>query len=207
MKCAIAVSCVFAVCMSSMGMAGQNLGTAQGQSFGVAQLEGILPSVAQVSQQPGGVVIQLPPLTTGCPVSLRAQHLADGGLVRTRSGVSQESAQTEGPGQRLHVTVTNPNSREIRGATITVHGYSNKPRVTQALSSGQEASDASWTTTLSFAGAQGKTESADVRVPGMTAVETIELKTVAYADGSVWRFTGCESCRVTPDPLMLVSGK
>jgi len=210
MKYAIAVSCV-ALCMGSMGMAGQSLAGAQTQSSGSAQMEGI-PSGAQISQQPGGTVILLPPLTMGCPVSLRAQHLADGGLVRTRSGQAQRSAQSEGPGQWLHLTVTSPDSRVIRAATITVHGYSNKARITQAQVTQesprrQEASDALWTTTLSFAEAEGKTESADVRVPGMTAVQTIELKTVTYADGSVWKFSGSQSCRVAPDPLMLVSGK
>jgi hypothetical protein len=206
MKIATAVSCL-TLCLGPLAIAGQSPGTAQGQSFGVAQMTGIQHSGTQVSQQPGGIVIQLTPLTIGCPVSLRAQHLADGSLVRTRSGTAQTSAQPEGLEQWLHLTVTNPGSRAIRAATITVHGYSNKARVTQTLSGSQEGSDASWTTTLSFAGAEGRTESADVRVPGMTAVQTIELKTVTYADGSLWRLSGSQSCRVAPDPLMLVSGK
>jgi len=32
-------------------------------------------------------VIQLTPMSMGCPVSLRAQHLADGGIVKTGTAI------------------------------------------------------------------------------------------------------------------------
>jgi hypothetical protein len=40
----------------------------------------------------------------------------------------------------------------------------------------------------------------------MTAVLSIDLNSVTYADGSTGSFTGHDACRVVPDKLMLIAG-
>ena len=42
-------------------------------------------------------------------------------------------------------------------------------------------------------------------VPAVSAVLKIDLVSVTYADGSSRIFFSRENCRVTPDPLMLIS--
>jgi len=46
---------------------------------------------------------------------------------------------------------------------------------------------------------------ADLWLPGFTSVTSIELMEVTYADGSAWKISGSNVCRVQPNPLMLIT--
>jgi hypothetical protein len=159
------------------------------------------PKVFQLTPPGSGpnqlTIVRLPP---GCPVSLHAQHLADGMMVRTGS------THPQGLGQWLHLALAGYRSSQAVKATVTVHGFSGKARITEAAG-GDGSSDAKRTMTMPLSAESGQSVAGDLWVPGMTAVQTIDLDSVAYADGSVWNFTGQESCRVVPDPLMLIAGR
>jgi hypothetical protein len=198
-----------AILLGSVSLAAQYRVPAQSslaqQSFGV---------IAQAVQGSGPgsgpssvVVLTAPAQTSGCPVSRRAKHLADGSMVRASRGT-----HPQGVGQWLHLTAANPQVKQLAGAAkqvsralITVRGFADVPRMTEAAAGGETRADAQRTMTISFSGAAGQANAADVWVPGMTAVTSIDLKRVTYADGSVWSFAGSGSCRITPDPLMLVA--
>lgn len=168
----------------------------------IAILAGTFPLGAQSAapaQSTTTLQFTLPPAANTCPVSLRAQHLSDGNLFKVGDG------HPKGVGQWLHLTLVNPPSREIARATITVHGFSNKARVTQTSPHKANGADAVQTLTVRFSAGPDKTASGDVWVPGMTAVVRIDLDAVTYTDGLVRRFTASESCRVTPDPFMLIA--
>lgn len=140
----------------------------------------------------------------GCPVSLRAQHLADGTMVQVGHG------HPAGMGQWLHLTLANRGSSEIVSATVTIHGMSGKARITQAtLGSGGNngPADAEHTVTVQFSAASPGLATGNAWAPGMTAVQRIDLDSVVYADGTVSNFAGQQACRVTPDPLMLIAGR
>jgi hypothetical protein len=187
----------FTLVFGSVALVAQN---AAPMGAGTAGTAGTAPMAPGNAAPAHVTVIQLPPMNMGCPVSLRAQHLADGGIVKTGA------AHPKGLGQWLHLTLANPKSGRIAKASITVHGFSDKARVTQTLSSGNR-SDAASTLTVHFSDATDKAAAADLWAPGMTAVETIDLTSVTYADGSVWKLSGQEDCRVAPDPLMPVAGQ
>lgn len=169
---------LFAFVFSPIAMAAQGTGQA-----------GVVTTVAVLSRMP-----------VGCPVSLRAQHLADGSLLQAGN------SHPRGIGQRLHLTLADHRSSQIVTAKVTIHGMSNKGRITQAAAS-DGSSDAVSTLNVQFSAASPGSVAGDVRVPGMTAVERIDLDSVAYADGSVWSFAGQQACHVTPDPLMLIAGR
>jgi hypothetical protein len=183
---------------SPMALAAQNA-VPRPQGLGVAGTAG----------QPNQLTaLRLAPPAMGCPVSLRAQHLADFGMVRTGN------THREGVGQRLHMALTDNRASKIVRATVTVHGYSNKARLTESAM-GSGGSDAALTVTVPFysappgapSGSPSELAAGDVWVAGMTAVATVDLDSVTYADGSVWKFAGQAACRFTPDPLMLVAGR
>ena len=71
-----------------------------------------------------------------CPIAMRAQHVADGEMVKTGS------AQPRGIGQWLRLTLIAPDSRRIVKATLTIRGLSPKGRAMQALRNGNNSSDA-----------------------------------------------------------------
>jgi hypothetical protein len=188
MKRAVVLS--FVVLLGSIALAAQTAGQNQ-SSYGVSRMEGL--STTSMSST------IIPPVNVGCPVFLRAQHTADGGLLNV------DKRRPERPAQLLHLTLTNPDSRQIVAARVRVHGLSGKGRVTQTMS-GADRPDAASTIEVQLVQRSGKEAYGDLRVPNMTAVLSIDLNSVTYADGSTGSFTGHDACRVVPDKLMLIAG-
>jgi hypothetical protein len=60
------------------------------------------------------------------------------------------------------------------------------------------------TLNIPLAGAENLDFAADLVLPGFTAALTVELESVTLENGEVWSFGG-ETCRVVPDPLMLIN--
>ncbi len=178
----------FALLFSSIALAGQYTVQVQ-KSYGVAGIEGI-----NAANTVGT------PMSVGCPVSLRAQHGVSGNIL------SVDRNRPKGIAQLLHLTLTNPDSRQIVAAKLRVHGLTGKARVTQTLS-GQNDSDAAQNLDVRFSPGPGNAVSADLWVPGMTAVLSIDLNSVTFADGSTRSFSAREACHVAPDPLMLINGR
>jgi hypothetical protein len=159
-----------------------------------------IPLTAQnASPHPAGTIIVLPPVTDGCPVALHARQLAWGGTLAARNG------RSSGIGQWLHLTLTSPDSKPITGATVTVRGLTPKGRVTRTVANKDEPDRAVKTLSLTFSDGAGKTASSDLWIPGMTAAQAIDLNSVTYADGSTWKLPGNATCRIAPDPLMLIA--
>ncbi len=165
----------------------------------------IAPAQSASQQQNQLTTILLPAVSSGCPVSLHAQHGADGNMLNVDKG------RPKGLAQLLRLTLTNPDSRQIVQANVRVHGLSGKGRVAQATSaqknSGQDNSDKVESMVVSFSPGQNKSVSGDLWVPGMTAVLSIDLNSVTFADGSTTSFSGRDLCHVAPDPLMLIAGR
>ena len=135
-----------------------------------------------------------------CPVVMRAEHLSDGSMVRTGN-----AAHPAGIGQRLHLSLISQEKKQITSAILTVHGMTPKGRMTETLTAGSGAYDATQEIYVSFASGPNETAIASIWVQGMSAVEMIDLKSVEYGDGSKWEPADGSSCEVRPDPLMLIT--
>jgi hypothetical protein len=173
-----------------------------GRSYGVAGMESAAPGQS-AGQQPSAntLTMTMVRIDSGCPVSMRAQHLAGGEMVKTGK------ANPQGTGQWLHLTLMASGSRRIAKATLTIRGSSGNGRVMKAAGSGDGSPDARTTVTAQFAAGPEGHDVADLWAPGLTAVESIEVDSVEYADGSRWKLDDQQACRVTPDPLMRVAGR
>jgi hypothetical protein len=131
-----------------------------------------------------------------CPAIFTAQHLSDGTMIRTGRN------HPRGIGQSLHVTL---NIHQGATATLAVHGFSNEGRATKAnLNS---SPDAVRTVTVYLASSQNSQAAGNLWAPELTAVSSIDLVSLSYDDGSNWSAPGGQTCRVTPDPMMLISGR
>lgn len=162
------------------------------QSYGVAGMEPVGPN----GQTTLHVVTQPNP----CPVRMRASHLSDGSVIKT------DAAHPKGLGQRLRLTLTSPDSRSITSATVNVRGWTAKGRMEQA-DKAKDAALAVRTLQVPFTAGAEQTATADVWVPGATAVSSVELLSVAYGDGTTWTPAQGKTCQVKPDPLMLISDR
>ncbi len=169
---------------------------AQGQSgaasFGIAQGLTATPSVNRASS---------------CPVDLRAQHLAYAAPLKA----GEETPK--GLGQKLQLSLGSAAARQIVKATITAHGIRlNSNGHVWRTAPGQGASsdrnqqlEAVQTLTIPFSRGADGIATADVWLPDFSAVEAIDLKSVVYTDGSTWSLADGATCRIAPDPFMLVS--
>jgi hypothetical protein len=191
---------LFAFLVGSVTLAGQSI-LQNKSSYGVARMEGLDTATgAMVSGAPNATYAVNPPAGIGCPVRLRAQHRADGGLVNVDKGKPQGIAQA------LHLMLTNPDSRRMIAARVSVRGLSGRGHVTKGLS-GPDHPDATRTLDVQLSQGPGKEVSGDLRVPGMSAVLSIDLNSVTFADGSTRNFAERGTCRAAPDPFMLIAGR
>ena len=199
----VAVLAICALVLGSASLAAQT--THQVPSSGTAGMEGAgqsspgQTSPGQTSPAESHLTtIWMPAAAYGCPVSLRAHHGSGGNMVKV------DKPRPEGMAQLLHLTLTNPDARQLVAARLRAHGVSGKLRMTQAAQGAADA-DVHQNLRVTFLPSPDRSVTTNVWVPGMAAVLSLDLDEVTYADGSTWKFQGREGCHVTPDPLMLVA--
>jgi hypothetical protein len=100
--------------------------------------------------------------------------------------------------------MTNRLSREIVSAQFVVHGYSSKGRAMNLANSSSEPDLAK--TVDVVLDVKGKSEaSSDLSLSRFTAVTSIDLNSITYADGNTWHTPSPEACSIAPDSVMLVA--
>ena len=147
---------------------------------------------------------QSPPAPSLCPAVLTAQYLSGGSMIRT--GIRAGLTHPKGIGQWLQINLM-PRSDKARatGATLAVHGFSKKGRITQT--DGKGGPDAVRTVSVSLAPAPNGQVAGVFWAPGLTAVSSIDLISLAYSDGGSWNAAKGQACSVTPDRLMLITAR
>ena len=151
-----------------------------------------------------------------CPVSMQAKQGSGSGLVMVRKNDSKSTEPTTPtkPGQRIHLILgrmpgahfTDP--EQIAGATVTVKGLSARDHLDLTLdSSGNAPSDLHRTMNVAFSIENDGSVTADLNLPGFTAVNSIKLDSVDLKDGSTWTLADLKACIVTPDRMMLVANQ
>jgi len=119
--------------------------------------------------------------------------------------VARYGQRTKTFAQRVSLTLT---GKQITSATVRAHGLTGKPRVVQSTTARETLpGEISRMRTFAFDGSEEKEVSADLVLPGFTAVTSIELVSLAYSDGTVWHVSTQRPCRVAPDLLMLTSNR
>jgi hypothetical protein len=120
-----------------------------------------------------------------CPMGLQVRH--GGGLpiavgaadLKSQNGKVPPSVQNQG----IHLTVANPSSRDVVGIEITVHGFSEKWRYVP-LSDMPQKPDFAKTVSLSLDVKKSGHASRDLALSHFTAVTSVDLNSIKYADGS-----------------------
>lgn len=156
------------------------------QNLGVVQLES--PS----GKSPASASPDL------CPAGMQASHLADGSTVRT------DVAHPKGIGQRIHLTLTSSGNRTITSATLEIRGWTPTARMQQAATDKDHA-QAVRRLVARFQRESERTVSADLWVPGLSAITSIQMAAAQFTDGTTWTLPAGNTCAVVPDPFMLIT--
>jgi len=146
-----------------------------------------------------------------CPVSMHAQHGSGGGMRFVRNG---RSPALSGVAQHIHLslgTVREP--AMVTAARVTVQGTSAKWRTVPTALGVDSSADLKKTLDITFkpdltaSVDDNDGTSTDMVLPGFTSVQSITLDSLTYTDGSIWTPESGGTCRVAPDPLMLVDSR
>lgn len=158
-----------------------------------------LAQSASQTQPSSKMTFAMPAPGAGCPVSMHALHGSGYGLIAVKN-----QPPVKGFSAQIHLILGNGQTAKVVSAKVFVQGYSGKTRVEQT--SFNEVGDLNRTIDVSFT-PEDDAVAADLVLPGFAAVSSIRLQSIAYNDGSIWKVSGEQMCRVTPDPLMLVSSE
>jgi hypothetical protein len=149
------------------------------------------------------VLVQPRSLGADCPVGLKVNHGPSFLKRDTEYGPFAPPAPKVQE-QRIQLTLTNPSPKEIASAQITVYGFSEKWRAVP-LADAKETPDLKKRVNLVLNVKGNDHTSSDLSLSRFTAVAYVNLDSLTYADGAVWKASSPAVCSVTPDFLMLVS--
>ena len=153
-----------------------------------------------------------------CPVSMRAEQGSGGGLRFTRNSQSPGlgAAQPE-IAQKIHLSVDGrKETSRVVAARVTVHGTGDNWRMVPAGQMPDGFADSKsgeikrsleiiFHRDGSVDADSRNGDSADMVLSGFTSVRSITIDSLTYADGATWIPSAGKSCRVAPNPLMLVN--
>lgn len=144
--------------------------------------------------------IVLPPGTPSCPVGLHARQGSNGDMLRVANPHRNE------PGQMIQLSISDPTpSRQAVAAHLTVRGLAAKGRTVPA--GNQLPADAQRAVDVQLTPGPDRTLTAQVWVPGVTTVQTIDLASLTLADGTTWKLPAESVCRTSPDGFMLIGAR
>ena len=171
------------------------------RSAGIGSMEGITRNGQQTTIFVGNPISE-------CPVSMQARQRGMGAMVQTQRKLFQDPPQTmHGPAQHIHLILTGfAKDKRVASATVTARGLSARSRMQTLSLTGQDQSDIRRTLQVTFTPDPDGSVSADIDLPAFTAVNSLQLKSIRYSDGSSWTVEKANACIVQPDPFMLVAG-
>jgi len=138
-----------------------------------------------------------------CPVAMFAKQRSDGGLL----DADRTQQPQQGPMQNINLTLAPyRKGAEISQATVRVQGLTPRVRAVAADPFAIGPAEITRTLHLSFNQQDADGRAADLALRGFTSVSFIELVSLTYADGSTWK-QGEQTCRVAPDPMMLIGAR
>jgi len=149
--------------------------------------------------------VATPHESSSCPVVMEAAH-SSALPPRVLVGTDGKAMQ-RGIGQELELTLSNARLGEISAIRITAHGWDGKGRTLATQNAASTHGTASKTVNVKVSVGPRASAETNVWVKGMTAVDSIDLVGVNYADGSSWKAATPGACRVVPDPATLISQK
>jgi len=138
-----------------------------------------------------------------CPVGLRVER--SGGLFAYKNAKAVPADDiAPGTEQWFDLRMTNFLPQEIVNAQITAHGIGYKWRVIPVSAATPDI----WKTVDVALDVKGNSSaSRDLSFARFSAIRTIQVNSVTYADGSTWHAPSPGACSVAPSPIMQVSAQ
>jgi hypothetical protein len=137
----------------------------------------------------------------GCPVAMVAWQAAG----NATPAMAKSQAAGSAPAQRIQFKLTNAKLGAIAAVRIRVNGWNGAAHRMPTVQVNERKVTGSKTMELKVSIGPRETAETDAWVHGLTSVNSIDLMSVEYADGSSWKAKSADACSVVPDPIMLIS--
>lgn len=179
-------------------------GTAFGQTASTAQSAAYAPVVRTES-------LAMARAASSCPIGMRARHAF---FTQRELAGNQHSPDGKGAtntAMALLLTLTPQTKRHIAKAWVTITGLSGAGHSMLTLeaqkSNGAKSPTLTKNLEVSFTpGDDGNTD-AYFKAAGFSAINSVQLVSVTYSDGSTWSLPAQDACSVAPDGLMLIAAE
>jgi hypothetical protein len=148
-----------------------------------------------------------------CPVDMQATHSTPTPVRMNANGAPQNGSSLNGQktlperpapsvNQQIHLGMTSLVPRDIVSAVFTARGFSNNPRAINTAGQGPDLKRS----IKVVVDLKGKGHaSSELSLRDFTAVASIDLDAITYADGSTWSNSAPRTCRVIPQGMMLIA--
>jgi hypothetical protein len=140
-----------------------------------------------------------------CPVSVTAKQAGATEMVKVQKGPDGKPETPTQTGQRIRLFVGGLAKTGKVTATVTVRGRSARGRIDRAAAA--NSSDLRRTLNVTFTREDEESAWAELVLPGFTAVKSVKLEALEFADGTTRDLADASLCTVAPDPIMLVAGR
>jgi hypothetical protein len=118
--------------------------------------------------------------------------------------VARQHPNETGQMIELSLSLSEP-AKHATSANLTVRGLTAKGRAVPT--GGRLPSDAQRTVQVQLTIGPDHTLTAEMWVPGVTTVQTIELASLTLSDGTTWKLPAEAACRTSPDGFMLIGAR
>jgi hypothetical protein len=138
-----------------------------------------------------------------CPLGLQVERSA--GLFEYRNAKSGPADDVAPPlsEQRFDFKMTNFLPHEIVNAEITIHGFGHNGRIIGLLLTPTPNLAKTLSVALDVKG--NSSASREFSFAHFSAIQTIDVNSVTYADGSTWHASSPGACSVAPSLFMRIS--
>lgn len=143
------------------------------------------------------------PVQASCPIELTASWDGTFKLLPVTPRGKGRSTSDE---RRLQITLRNPKA-EVASARVTVHGFPVEARLQPAvLYFSSDPAEITKTIALDLLVAVGQSARFDLPLARFGTVTSIDLDSLTYADGLIWRPERHSACRAVGVPVDIVGG-
>jgi hypothetical protein len=173
------------------------------------------PSAVAGTGTPNSGSMAVDPMTlsilrsAGCPVGLKASFNSSSQMIKVHKPGEPDPGPPRGPSQHIRLSLGSHAQNPVVSVRVTAFGLNARGRLDRtADSDAYGASEIRRSMDIAqFFTAKDGTLYADLVLPGFTAVNSVKLESIRFADGSTRSFTGQSLCSIPVDGVMLVSGR
>ncbi len=158
----------------------------------------LTPSAILAAPSPSDVLLRIEPLGVNCPVGFSVERRSATEVVNVGQAPRHRASQ------RIRLTFSPFDTLGVARVDLVVHAASPNLQLLPAVAPTEPQPDIDRSFQL---GADGTSSlhQRDLWVDGVGSIQSVDLRSITYANGATWHPSANSTCRAVPNGLTLVS--